>query len=541
MKKNTFLFVGVLCIFGLAYSLPLKAAPITIDPLLFSSQSSIPSPKSNEPFTIDAKTLETFFVNHPKFKKYKPDTQTLYANRQYKTIWHDEHGLTELSHLLYSKTTTMEEELGIQPKIPYQYEIDQIFNETSSEKPSKKDAELLITCLYIYYTDKVYDGLDEKKVKSLGWYLPKKDISYEKILDSLLLKPSLLDKNTTVLFSQYYKLEKVLKKYIDIQKSNEWQYIEHDTTTYREYKPDDTSKVIRQIRHQLHLFGDLKSDSQKNIYDEEMMAGVLNFKKRHGLKQNYDIAPEHIRLLNKPMESLIHTLMVNMERCRWIPPQLEKQNQYIMVNIPSFRMIYVKNGSYALVSNVFVGSRMNETVIFSGQLNQIVFSPTWTVPASIVQNELEFKLTQDPDYLEKNNIEKLKNGQYRQKPGPNNSLGLVKFLFPNPNDIYMHDTPRKALFNFESRTFSHGCINLEKAKELSYKILEDDPKWTKEKIDQAMSSDVEVPYKLKNPIPIYIGYFTAWVGDTDEVSFFIDIYSRDEHLYHLLYEHTTEL
>jgi murein L,D-transpeptidase YcbB/YkuD len=133
----------------------------------------------------------------------------------------------------------------------------------------------------------------------------------------------------------------------------------------------------------------------------------------------------------------------------------------------------------------------------------------------------------DKNYLEENNME-WNGGNVRQKPGPKNSLGLVKFMFPNPYDIYMHDTPSKSLFLLEKRAFSHGCVNIKDAKGLAQAILKDDPDWSTEKIDNAMNGEKETPYELKNKIPLYIAYFTAWVSyDTDEINFYGDIYGKD--------------
>ena len=128
------------------------------------------------------------------------------------------------------------------------------------------------------------------------------------------------------------------------------------------------------------------------------------------------------------------------------------------------------------------------------------------------------------------------NGEVRQKPGPNNSLGLVKFLFPNSNNIYLHDSPAKNLFTAETRAFSHGCIRVEKAKELANAILENDPNWTQEKIDEAMNKGEESWYALKNKIPVYIGYFTAWVDNEGNINFYKDIYNRDTRLAEMLLE-----
>jgi murein L,D-transpeptidase YcbB/YkuD len=138
-------------------------------------------------------------------------------------------------------------------------------------------------------------------------------------------------------------------------------------------------------------------------------------------------------------------------------------------------------------------------------------------------------------YLSKHNMEWYK-GNVRQKPGGNNSLGLVKFLFPNNNNIYLHDTPSKKLFNEEKRAFSHGCIRVEKPKELANLILEGDTNWTPEKIDAAMNKGKESWYTLKNKIPVYIGYFTAWVDNDGAINFYKDIYERDERLAAMLLE-----
>ena len=176
---------------------------------------------------------------------------------------------------------------------------------------------------------------------------------------------------------------------------------------------------------------------------------------------------------------------------------------------------------------MFVGAKWSETEIFNSMMDKVVFSPYWNIPQSIVEKEIKQKIFVDKNYLEKNDME-WNDGRVRQKPGPKNSLGLVKFMFPNPYDIYMHDTPSKSLFLLEKRTFSHGCINIKDAKGLAQAILKNDTNWDVEKIENAMNCGIEIPYELKNKIPVYVGYFTAWVNeDTGEISFFDDIYEKD--------------
>ncbi len=482
---------------------------------------------------LDKAILSSFFKKYPYLKEYQSDVNSLYKKRNYAWIWHDKEGLIEFANLLYSKVNQVAEE-GIASTLPYKDEIDGIFDGETKNKRSKTDTEILLSSMYIYYMQKVYKGIDSKKTTEIGWFIPRKTISYVNLLDSLLVDSNLLNKNETQLLGQYYKLREVLKKYRQIQENGGWDSIKMDPAK-RDYKPDDSSKVIGQVRKRLAITGDLKQDSKSNCYDEELMAAVLDYKRKNGFKLNYHLDLDHINNLNIPVGERIKTIMVNMERCRWIAPELAKADEFIVINIPSFKLIYRKNGFRELESKVFVGKNMTETVVFSGNINQIIFSPYWNVPKSIIENELKFAMDQDKNYLSSHDME-WNNGNVRQKPGPKNALGLVKFMFPNSNSIYLHDTPVKSLFDVEYRAFSHGCINMEKAKELAILILKDDPDWHVERINAAMNGGKEIGYFLKKPIPVYIGYFTAWVEDSGMINFYRDIYQRDERLSKLLFE-----
>jgi len=179
---------------------------------------------------------------------------------------------------------------------------------------------------------------------------------------------------------------------------------------------------------------------------------------------------------------------------------------------------------------------MTKTVIFSGNMSYIVFSPYWNVPQSIINKDVKPGMARNKNYLAKHNME-WNNGQVRQKPGKNNSLGLVKFMFPNSHNIYLHDTPSKSLFEKDSRAFSHGCVRVGKPRDLAITLLKDDPDWTPERIDKAMNAGKETSYTLKNKIPVYIGYFTAWVGENGEINFYEDIYNRDQRLAEIMMDY----
>lgn len=470
---------------------------------------------------VDSEILSDFFKRYTDLKKYQNDVISLYKNRSYGTIWFENGKMTQYGQLLYTKLNNAAYE-GVQ--IPYKSEIDQIFNKQATEKPSKTDSDMLLSAAYVIYANHTFEGVDIETVKKSEWLLPKKKVSVDTLTSSTVTKPA-AETNKVVKFDQYAKLQDVLKKYIKIEQDNNWTPIKVESP-FKDIRPDAKSVTIAQIRNRLFVMGDLQNDSKSDLYDQELMDGVMKYKLRNGLKPNYIISEANIKDMNEPIQEKIKKITLNMERCKEIYPTLLTDSEYIMVNIPSFELVYVKNGKIELVSKVFVGAPLTKTTIFNGNIEKVVFSPYWTVPQSIVDNELKMKIASDPNYLAEHNMEMI-NGQVRQKPGPDNSLGLVKFIFPNPDDIYMHDTPAKTLFDFEQRTFSHGCINVSKAKELAIAMLKDYPEWTTERIDQAMDGSAETTFKLPATVPIYITYFTTWVNEAGQVSFFQDVYDRD--------------
>ncbi|WP_369765811.1 murein L,D-transpeptidase [Flavobacterium sp. WC2429] len=507
------------------------------DKALYCISNSKEITTNNSLVTIDLITLNRFFNTYSNLKKYRSDVILLYKNRNYKSIWYDDKQLIEFANVLYSKVNQLENE-GLKFNLAYKDKIQTIFNSESTNEITKTEKELLLSTLYIYYAKKVFHGIDTQKIHETGWFLPQKNVSYKTLLDSLLTSPELLDKNEKQLFGQYYKLREALKQYRQIEKSGDWKPIETESWV-KEYNPGDSSKTINQIRHRLVVMGDLNTDSKSDVYDAELMAGILNFKKRNGYRPDYPIGSQHLNRMNLPIEKYIKTIMLNMERCRWIPPKLAKADEFIIINIPSFTLIYKKNGQNNLVSKVFVGFNLMETVLFSSSISRVVFSPYWNVPQSILDNEIKPAMEKDSTYMTRHHFEWNKKS-LRQRPGPDNALGVVKFVFPNTYSIYLHDTPYKLNFNYDFPRFSHGCINMQKAKELAYLILADYPDWPLEKINEAMNSGVETTCVLKKPIPIHIGYFTAWVNEAGEINFYFDIYDKDRHLAELLFEDNIE-
>lgn len=480
--------------------------------------------------SFDSSLVTSFYAKYPKLVLYKKQVMALYQKNDHNFIWFDKKGLKETAVALYNKINNLYQE-GVQSKLPYKETFDGLIQNTSEQPNIEK--ELFLSNYYYYYVNKAIQGIDSTKTEELGWYLPRKKLCYEDYLDSLLIDPKIIESNEQHI-DQYYKLKDVLKKYRDIEQKGGWDSIVVPKD-FISIKPGDSSDLVAKIRTRLFLTGDIKEDSGNRLYGFSLQQALLKYKKRNGFALDKIILPKHINEMNIPVGKRIKTIIVNMERCRWVSKEVTKAKEYIVVNIPSYKLTYFKEGKSVLESNVVVGSELNETIIFSGMMSYIVFSPYWNVPTSIMKKEILPAIKNNKNYLATHNME-WHNGRIRQKPGPKNSLGLVKFLFPNSNNIYLHDTPAKTLFLSEQRAFSHGCIRVEKPKELAVTILEGDPNWTSEKIDAAMKKGKESWYTLKNKIPVYIGYFSAWVAEDGTINFYKDIYDRDDRLASILVE-----
>ena len=482
---------------------------------------------------IDSTDISKFYQTYPKLVKFQEDVLSLYKKKNSVQLWLDNKGVVEFGNTLFNKYKGLGDE-GLKANFPYNEKINSIFERTSENKLSKIDTDLMITNLYFYYAEKVFSGFDEKTSTSLEWLLPRKKVNYQVLSDSIFKHSTINDDNKSKMFSQYYKLREALKQYREIEKKGGWKTIEV-SDDFKNLKLGDSAITIAQIRERLSITGELKENSKSAVCDSVLISAMKDYELHHGNTPKNIILKEHIDEMNIPVSDRIKTIIANMERCRWIDPELEKGEEFIEVNIPEFRLYLIRNHEIVFVSPVVVGKAMTKTVIFSGMMNNIVFSPYWNVPQSIINKEIKPGMAKNKNYLVEKHLE-WNNGAVRQLPGINNSLGLVKFLFPNSNNIYLHDTPSKSLFERENRAFSHGCVRVAKPRELAIELLKNDPKWNPARIDKAMHAGKESWYTLKKKVPVYIGYFTAWVDRKGQLNFYKDVYQRDESLMKLLTE-----
>jgi murein L,D-transpeptidase YcbB/YkuD len=293
-----------------------------------------------------------------------------------------------------------------------------------------------------------------------------------------------------------------------------------------------SSPDIAIIKKRLAVTGDVSAGDTSQVFSDTLVTAVKNFQARHGFNETGIISDSLIKEMNVPVEKRIEQLLMNMDRMRWLANN--PTGNLIVVNIPEF-VLHVYEGKQKIYDiDVVVGKESHNTMMFNGDLNQVVFSPYWNVPPSIVAKEILPAMEKNPNYLAKENMEITGNDDglpvIRQRPGPGNALGKVKFLFPNSFNIYLHDTPAKSLFNKDKRAYSHGCIRVREPEKLANYVLRNQPEWTPEKISEAMNSGEEKYVKVKDPIPVVITYYTAWVDESGRLNFREDIYGHDAKL-----------
>ncbi|HEX6559842.1 MAG TPA: L,D-transpeptidase family protein, partial [Longimicrobiales bacterium] len=221
----------------------------------------------------------------------------------------------------------------------------------------------------------------------------------------------------------------------------------------------------------------------------------------------------------------LNRIRLNMDRWRWLPHDLGRM--YVLVNVAGYEMAVVENNRAIEAMNVVVGKTGWETPIFADTMVDMVVNPSWHVPASIAAEEMA---DVSEDYLARNHFVRTSDGGYRQLPGPDNALGQFKFEFPNKDNIYLHDTPADALFSRSDRAFSHGCIRLERPRDLAYLLGEKLAGKSSNQIDRLVDTGDERVVKFRRKIPIYILYFTTWVDDNGTVRYHHDVYGHDEAL-----------
>jgi murein L,D-transpeptidase YcbB/YkuD len=373
---------------------------------------------------------------------------------------------------------------------------------------------------------------------SQSWYISTREEGIDSAL-ARTLRESPVDQSIRLIRPQdptYDSLRIQLMRYRELAAKGDWPTVPKGPAL----KPGQTDSrarltaLIGRLRAESYLPDDYSAEatdsaSAKMKYDSTLAGAVARFQSHHDIGVDSMLGPETVDALNRPVTYRLGQIAANLERFRWLPRSLG--DRYILVNVPAFELTAYDSGKAALQMKVIVGQDYEgkSTPVFSDSMEFVVFRPYWIVTDSIAAKEIYPKAAADPDYLDRNNYEIVTidhRKRVRQKPGEKNSLGLVKFMFPNDFNIYLHDTPQDALFNKDVRAFSHGCIRLQHPDSLAQFVLG----WPMDSVHREMEQgrdDHRV--NLKRKIPVYIVYFTTYMRD-GELYFGNDLYGRDDKL-----------
>ena len=349
----------------------------------------------------------------------------------------------------------------------------------------------------------------------------------------------------------YRQTLRALQTYVELAKRDDGEQL---PALKKAIVPGDTYAGVPRLARLLRLVGDLPPDANVSldppIYAGALVEAVKNFQRRHGRDADGRIDAVTLAHLNVPLSRRVRQMQLTLERWRWLPDSYQKAP--IVANIPEFRLrAYDKDFKVAVTMKVVVGKAYggHNTPVFTDTMQYVVFRPYWEVPPSIIHGEMIPHIVRDPGYLASKGFEVVDSRQnvvaageitpevlaqlragklfIRQKPGPKDALGLVKFVFPNSYNVYMHDTPSTEFFARSRRDFSHGCVRLEKPAELAAWVLRDNPGWTPDRIRAAMNGTTTQQVNLTHPIPVLILYGTVIVLEDGAVHFYDDIYGHD--------------
>lgn len=347
--------------------------------------------------------------------------------------------------------------------------------------------------------------------------------------DPMAMADSILNSQDTSQYSNnkaYMALRSHLAKYYEAAKSET-----PDTATSTPVRKGKSTANIPSVKRKLTMLGYYTANDTSSVSNDSLKNAIKIYQASNGLKADGNLNDSTMKSLNVPAKQRVEQILVNMNRLLW--SRAITDSNYIQVNIPSFMLYTFEGDQKVFEMPVIVGKQGTNTVMFNGELSQIVFNPYWNIPESIVKNELLPAMKKDKSYLRKKNMEIVSMGKdsiptIRQLPGKDNSLGTMKFLFPNSFDIYLHDTPDKGLFAKNNRAQSHGCIRVADAPKLAAYLLEGQNGWTEEKIKATTGTGKEETVSLQKKMPVMITYYTAWVDETGKLRFANDVYQHDQ-------------
>lgn len=478
---------------------------------------------------------------------------TFYERRSFRPAWVDEDGPRPAADSLVAAVAAADRE-GLRPS-DYHLEAIRDLREQSAGSPGRPDAatlaelDLLLTDAFLAYGDHLADGRVDPVSLHPDWVPSRSGADLvgrlERALAEERVRGSLQDLRPP--HEGYRRLRDALDRYRREASDGGWPVVPDGPAV----APGETTDRVRALRARLRAAGgaaDPVADGDEAVYGPALEEAVRRFQRRHGLEDDGVVGPATLSALNATAEERARQIRVNLERWRWLPRSLGER--HVRVNAADFELEVVEGGEVVLSMRAIVGRAYRKTPVMSDRITYLVFSPFWHVPHSLaVQDQLPLQ-KQDPGYFQRMGMRVFRGWdagapevdpasvdwsevsarsfpyRLRQDPGPKNALGRVKFMFPNRFSVYLHDTPGRELFARRGRSFSSGCIRVERAEELAAYLLRGDPAWTPETIRRAMGAGAERTVRLPEAVPVHLLYLTTF-SDGETVQFRPDVYDRD--------------
>ncbi len=472
-----------------------------------------------------------------------------YFNNLFESIWNNDMA----SELIQVVSNCGNE--GLNPSDYHLDALETLFAKSDKTAVESAEFELLLTDSFILLASHMISGKVDPQRIDTNWKAVRREGDpveiFKKALESGDIVGSLYALRPR--YKGYARLMDKLALHRRIAEQGGWDEVPEGITLKLDIE-DDRVVVIKK---RLRSTGDLKNETEEDsrVYDIKLQEAVTSFQRRHGLADDGNIGKVTLEALNIPIEGRIIDIMINLERCRWLPQDLGEH--HVMVNIPAFVMEVIKGNELMLEMDVAVGKPFRETPVFSAKMIYLVFNPYWTVPPTILAQDIIPAQSKNPNYLKNLNIRVLNNKgvevspaeidwntanlknfpyQLRQDPGPNNALGEVKFIFPNPFNVYMHDTNHRELFVKSDRALSSGCIRLSKPLDLASYLLASQQDWSETRLREILKSQQNYTIPLVNPLNVHLQYWTSFIDENGVHNFRKDIYNRNDKVYKALME-----
>ena len=491
-----------------------------------------------------------------QFRAQLPWAEKFYRERQYRLGWFKDHQLVpQATQLLQTIAKAADE--GLDPRKYQVKDLAKLFSalkvapDEAHRDALEQETDVALSGTYFVWASDFYRGVaNPHDAKNTAWQVKPNKIKLHKALLTYLgdRRSKYGYYEFAPLHPEYNNLKKALAAHRTCEAAGGWPAL----PTGLALRPGQASPAVLALRQRLLEAPDDTAAHASPVYDKALVSAVKAFQNDAGLRLDGVVSGATLRELNVPIGQRIDQILLNMERWRWLPKKFEAD--YLLVNIPEYRLRVVENGQEALTMRVIVGKTLTATPIFSDKMEYVVLAPYWYVPFSIVDKELKNKLAANPRYLDRLDMEVVKgygrkatvidpgtidwanvtqaSFRYtvRRRPGPKNDLGNAKFIFPNSNDVYLHDTPHGELFSQVSRNFSHGCVRVEEPMKLAAYLLRDKPEWDEQTILDTVATHREKYITLTKKLPVYLVYLTAWADAEGHAHFRDDIYGHDKAL-----------